>query len=531
MEKRILIAAVLSIVVLFLYQQATVRWVSPPETVHQEIAPEKSTPAQKIEEKNPPAVLTAPSTTDAKTSPLQQSDEKNITIETPLYKAVFTSIGGGIKGFELKRYKETLDGASKNIDVIKPISMPLYSLQTDLLNKGAVQFAMPAKNILLNAAGQTADIVLSWESPEGIRIDKKYVFSSDTYNIQLDVSVSNKSSQNITSTLSLDLFALSGAVKEEEKSYHHGPIAYVNGNVAKKTASDKEESVKGKINWVALEDKFFISAVMPEDKENLAWSSSAPFKDIIRSRLDANLNIAPNASVVKKYTVYIGPKEYDILKSLKVNLEEAIDFGWFAFLARPFLVALNFLNSYIQNYGIVIILLTVIIKILFHPLTKQSLNSMKAMQSLQPQMTALREKYKDNKEKMNKELMELYKRNKVNPVGGCLPMVLQIPVFIALYNVLSASIEMRHAPFVLWIHDLSAKDPYLVTPILMGATMLWQQKMTPSAMDPQQAKVMLIMPIIFTFMFLNFPAGLVLYWLINNILSIAQQYYIQKTAK
>lgn len=530
MEKRILIAAILSILVLFFYQQAMVRWISPPETSLQESETKKSLPPQKIEETKPAAIQTAvPAQTDIKTTAI--AEEKTIIIETPLYKAVFTNIGGGLKGFELKKYKETLDGASKNVDIIKPISMPLYSLQTDLLNKGAVQFAMPEKNILLNAAGQTADIVLSWESPEGIRIDKKYVFSSDTYNIQLDVSVSNKSSQNITSPLSLDLFASSGAVKEEESSYHHGPIGFVNGKVDRKTAADKEEIAKGKVEWAGIEEKFFISTVIPKDKEDIIWSSGALFKDIIRSRLDANLNIAPNASVVKKYTVYIGPKEYDVLKGLKVNLEEAIDFGWFTFLARPFLTALNFLNSYIHNYGLTIILLTVIIKILFHPLTKQSLNSMKEMQKLQPQMAALREKYKDNKEKMNKELMELYKRNKVNPVGGCLPMILQIPVFIALYNVLSASIEMRHAPFILWIHDLSAKDPYLVTPILMGATMLWQQKMTPSAMDPQQAKIMLIMPIIFTFMFLNFPAGLVLYWLINNILSIAQQYYIQKAAR
>jgi YidC/Oxa1 family membrane protein insertase len=156
---------------------------------------------------------------------------------------------------------------------------------------------------------------------------------------------------------------------------------------------------------------------------------------------------------------------------------------------------------------------------------------MKEMQKVQPQIAALRERYKDDKEKMNRELMELYKRYKINPVGGCLPMILQIPVFIALYNVLSASIELRHAPFALWIYDLSAKDPYYVTPILMGATMLVQQKMTPSTVDPMQAKVMLIMPVVFTFMFLSFPSGLVIYWLINNVLSIAQQYYIQKTAK
>jgi YidC/Oxa1 family membrane protein insertase len=187
-------------------------------------------------------------------------------------------------------------------------------------------------------------------------------------------------------------------------------------------------------------------------------------------------------------------------------------------------VVLNFFERYLRNYGLAIIILTCIIKVVFHPLTKYSLHSMKEMQKIQPQLNALKQKYKDNKEKLNKELMALYKRYKINPLGGCLPMVMQIPVFIALYEVLSVAIELRHAPFVLWITDL-------VTPLLMGATMFIQQKMTPSAMDPAQAKIMLIMPVVFTFLFMSFPSGLVLYWLVNNVLTIAQQYHIYKGKK
>jgi YidC/Oxa1 family membrane protein insertase len=226
----------------------------------------------------------------------------------------------------------------------------------------------------------------------------------------------------------------------------------------------------------------------------------------------------------------MGPKEYDLLISLKTGLEESIEFGWFSFLAKPLLVVLNFFQRYLNNYGIAIVLITVIIKVIFYPLSTYSMKSMKEMQKIQPQMAALKGKYKNDKEKQNREMMDLYKRHKINPLSGCLPMVLQIPVFIALYEVLYVAIELRHTPLFLWITDLSAKDPYYVTPVIMGVTMFIQQKMTPTTIDPTQAKMMLLMPVIFTFMFLSFPSGLVIYWLINNVLSIAQQYYIQRSA-
>ena len=208
---------------------------------------------------------------------------------------------------------------------------------------------------------------------------------------------------------------------------------------------------------------------------------------------------------------------------------EAIDLGWYSILAKPLLSILKFFYSYTRNYGIAIILITIILKLLFFPLTQKSYKSMKEMQKLQPKMTELKEKHKNDRDAMNRAMMELYKTHKVNPMGGCLPMLVQIPVFFALYKALMFSIELRHAPFAFWITDLSAKDPYYITPVIMGVTMFIQQKMTPSNMDPVQAKMMLALPVVFTFMFLNFPSGLVLYWLVNNILTIAQQYYINKS--
>ena len=212
-----------------------------------------------------------------------------------------------------------------------------------------------------------------------------------------------------------------------------------------------------------------------------------------------------------------------------MRLEKTVDFGWFDIIAKPLLLSLTFFYRFLGNYGLAIILITIIIKILFWPLTHKSFKSMRGMQKLQPEMAKLKEKYGDKKEEMAKQQMQLYKQYNVNPLGGCLPMLLQIPVFIALYRGLMDSIELRHASFIgFWINDLSAKDPTYIAPLVMGLSMFLQQKMTPTAADPAQAKMMLLMPVIFTVMFLNFPSGLVIYWLVNNLISIAQQLYINK---
>ncbi len=246
--------------------------------------------------------------------------------------------------------------------------------------------------------------------------------------------------------------------------------------------------------------------------------------------------LAPGQDAALSFTLYFGPKEISDLKSLNLGLERAVDFGWFQFLGVPLLYLLNFFNNYVHNYGWAIIILTILIRVLFFYPNHKSYKSMKDMQKLQPKVAKLREKYKDDKETMNKELMALYRTFKVNPLAGCLPMAIQLPFFIALYNVLGYAIELRHAPFIttipftniVWLSDLSAKDPLLITPLIMGATMFIQQKMTPAPGDPTQAKMMMFLPLIFTFLFLNFASGLVLYWLTGTVVGIAQQVFINK---
>lgn len=531
MEKRVILALVLSLLVLFLYQEVVVKWVAPlpakeasldknaPEEAKR---PEGSVPAIKKEEP-----VSAPKYT-----------EETVTADTPLYKAVFSSKGGAVKSWTLKNYKEDLNQTSSNVEMIAPV-LNDYPFE-DRLIKGAVSEAVYFKpsrtNISLNP-GQKEALVFTWQSPDGIRIEKRHTLSANTYSIQVETTISNTSSNPFEGRLATGVASSIKFLQKRGGTYHKGPVLYSDGNILTKDMKQGSEILTGKIGWGGLEEMYFISAVIPIKIENAKWSSITA-GDLVKIEAAIPVNLTPGASTSIGYTAYIGPKEMDILKAQGVHMEDSINYGWFPLgrtlnktLAKPMHAAMNFLYSYIHNYGLVIILLTIVIKILFHPLTKKGLDSMKEMKRIQPQVAAIREKYKDDKEKMNRELMDLYKRYSINPLGGCLPMVLQIPVFIALYNVLSTSIELRHAPFAFWLYDLSAKDPYYVTPILMGATMLMQQKMTPSAMDPAQAKTMLIMPVVFTFMFLKFPSGLVIYWLVNNILSIAQQYYIQKTTK
>ncbi|RME39642.1 MAG: membrane protein insertase YidC, partial [Deltaproteobacteria bacterium] len=304
------------------------------------------------------------------------------------------------------------------------------------------------------------------------------------------------------------------------------------------TAKDREtDTVKGLKKesktyknpvWSGFENKYFLAAAVP--LENAADKVVLQYvrDQILNNFVSPYLNLEPGKQVTLKYSLYFGPLDFEILGQVGHQLDKAIDLGFFTPIAEPLRLVLHFFYQYVGNWGLAIILLTVIIKLLFWPLTQKSYKSMRQMQKLQPEMQKIREKYRHDREKMNQEMMALYKDKRVNPMGGCLPMLVQIPVFFALYKVLMVDIALRHAPFAFWLTDLSAKDPYYISPIIMGATMFIQQRMTPSSMDPTQAKVFMAMPIVFTFLFLNFPSGLVIYWLVNNILTIGQQYLIKR---
>ena len=525
MDKRLIYAIVLSMGVMLGYPYA-VNWINPPKPKAQTAATEKKTEAAS----NETTPGTVPSVkAEPRATPEKPVKETLTTIETPLVKATFTSVGGGLKRWELREYEATIKDPSRGVNLSESVAR-MGSLSTFIRPAGE-----KAENIVLEAASskvavspQGAGEVAYSGFAKGLKIDKKYRFTGSSYLVDTEITVANTGPAPFQGSVETVLSA--NVAGKDASGYHTGPIVSTSkGKLIRQADDEKEKSGNEPPRWIGLESKYFLSAVIPPPDAALNWITEVSSSSASRATVSVPLVLSPGETKTVAYRTFIGPKEYDLLLSYKAGLDEAIEFGWFSPLAKPFLVVLNFLKRYVGNYGIAIIILTFITKVVFYPLTKHSLKSMKELQNMQPQLAALKEKYKDNKEKMNKELMELYKRYKVNPVGGCLPMILQIPVFIGLYEVLYVAIELRHEPFFLWITDLSDKDPYYISPIIMGATMFLQQKMTPTSVDPAQAKIMLIMPVIFTFMFLSFPSGLVIYWLVNNVLSIAQQYYIQKT--
>jgi YidC/Oxa1 family membrane protein insertase len=400
-------------------------------------------------------------------------------------------------------------------------------------------------------SGEKGEITFSRILDNGLKVVKRFKFNSDRYTINLEVEAQNSSSREITNQLGLEWIGeieLARLAKEENKDFGLKYSLLRNQKVEKKdfggtgtsgcvpscgsrktTIEPFETMERGDIKWFSFGGEYFTALLIPPPSKEITLSVKGSEKELLRADvMTPSISIPPQGKVNVNYQIYLGPKDEDRLKALGVGAEKLTDFGYFTIVAKPLLWFIRLTHKVTGNYGIDIIIISILIKIIFLPLTQISMKSMKEMQKVQPEMSRLKEQYKNDKAKLQQEIMLLYKRRKINPMSGCLPMLIQIPVFIALYNALQNGIEMRHAPFFLWIVDLSAKDPIYITPIIMGATMFIQQKMTPSAADPAQAKMFLLMPVMFTFLFLNFPSGLVLYWLVNNVLSIAHQYYLNK---
>jgi YidC/Oxa1 family membrane protein insertase len=411
------------------------------------------------------------------------------------------------------------------------------------LDKAVFRTDLAADQLLVNESIQ--NLTFLWRSPTGVVIQKTYSFDAASYVVGLDVTVKNGSGRSIQDRLTI---SLNGRTPGDERLYSfQGPSALIDDELQQiKIKKIKDQNTfDGKIKWIAIQSRYFMSGLIPDQIEEARLQLSLKSDEFIAAQYQLpEKAISSGNQYTYKYRLFIGPKKISYLKSVGNNLERLIDFGWFDFIARPCLWLLNLFYSVIPNYGVAIIILTILVKVLLWPLGQKSYKSMSEMKKLQPLMKEIREKYKDDKQRMNQEVMGLYKTYKINPLGGCLPMIVQLPVFFALYRMLYQAIELRHAPFFLWINDLSAPDrlfnfnfsiPFMEPPygipvltVIMGASMLLQQKMSPPMGDATQAKMMMFMPIIFTVIFINFSSGLVLYWLVNNILSIAQQYYTQK---
>ncbi len=489
---------------------------------------------------------------------------KSVTVTTPNYVAVFAERGGRLASFKLKGYTERKIDPEMPDEPMELVAQPNrddWSMRMSLTDASAPKLEdapfLADRESLTLGAGETGRLTMTFQDPGGLTVTRVLTFSGDTFLVGQEVTLANNGQVPLDGfvTMRLNAAPFTGA-----PTRHDQMGAYLNNGLEVSSASDASEKLGkflGKltrVDWIGYMDQYFLTALVMPDQSEVPGAGPPSLSAVLQDHgglavaASRPLDLAPGKKAVCEFDFYYGPKSNHDLKAAGHNLVKSVDLGWFSILATPLAALLRWMYSWAGNYGVAIILVTILIKIVLWPLTAKSYRSMKDMQKLAPKVAKLREKYADDKETMNREIMQLYRTFKINPLGGCLPMLLQIPFFIAFYRVLDSLLELRGAPFIFWIKDLAAPDrlfswnfsiPFFEPPtgipvltLLMGASMVLQQKMTPNTMgDPMQAKMMMMMPVVFTFILINMPAGLVLYWLVNNILSIGQQALINRPAK
>lgn len=541
MEKRVIVFLVLSLAIIFGYDYALkeMGWLPQPLPTQETAASPETEQTTPSTEATPISASASPSTAqtsgpnhtslpglEGPAAPLPPAEEI-VSIETDLYRAKISTRGAVLTSWELKRYQQTATDSAP-VQLVRQGSKfagPLAITATDAeltkaLGSGLYTVTRDFSN--LDSAHPIGHMTFQFrDEAKNLLIEKILTFHADSYLVDIGIR-----STGLDGELTIGLGTNFGIVEWGDGLIGQIGSASLVDDKVDKDAPDSEIERKGAVHWLALQDKYFLSVLIPKQ------ASSTVVKKEGDKLLSASVRFSAQSSRSPlNLQLYAGPKEYDTLVAMQIGIEDTIDFGWFVFgswgvvkaVAKPIFYVLRFINDYTHNYGVTIILLTMMLKVLFVPLQYKSYKSMKQMQVIQPKVLAIQEKFKEDRDRLNKELIKLYRDHKVNPVGGCLPMVLQMPVFVALFNILYMTIDLRQAPFMAWITDLSVQDPYYVLPIIMGVTMVVQQKITPTTMDPTQAKIMLMLPAFMTFLFINFPAGLVLYWLTNNVLTISQQ--------
>ena len=467
---------------------------------------------------------------------------ENIIISNNDLQIVIDTLGGTIKEAKLLEYFESTDPNSESIKLLD-YQKDFYIAQSGLLhdknlnNKNENKLAPNHHDVFIVKSKKNNSLTLEWTNlNKDITVLKKIYLDDTGYEINIENTVINKSEKAWAGRQYRQIRRKSAGEGRSWVTPTFTGGAFYDGTYNKLSYSEISEK-KPRFNvqsgWIAMMEHYFVSAwFFPKDENNLFYTKEILVDDsrsdyIIGARSEATL-IQPSESAVLKSNLYVGPKLQKELEKLAEGLELTIDYGVLTFISKPLFWLLDKIYSFVGNWGWSIILLTLLIKLAFYKLSETSYRSMAKMKQFSPKIQSIRERYGSDRQKMNQAMMDMYRQEKINPLGGCWPILIQIPVFIALYWVLLESVELRQADFIFWLNDLSAKDPFYVLPLIMGASMYFQQKLNPTPPDPMQAKVMQMLPIIFTAFFAFFPSGLVLYWVVNNLLSIAQQWKITK---
>jgi YidC/Oxa1 family membrane protein insertase len=569
-QKNIILAIVLSVAILLGWQYLTPKPPAPPEqqaSTSQNGQLPAPTSAPKVPEQQS-AVTPAPvATPEARAAAMAAAPR--VKIKTPSLNGSFSLLGARIDDINLAAYRETPDPTSREITLLSPAvgsAAGAYYAEFGFV-AGETKLPVPGPDTLWTSEGGdlTPDhpVVLSWDNGQGLKFTRTYAVDT-SYMFTVTQKVANSSSAPVT-LYPYALVSRWGTPETQNATVlHEGPVGWLDGQLREKKykdlhGSDHTEEEKSTGGWIGITDKYWLTALIPDQtmpvQARMNWRAVDGVDRYQTDWLGSALAVAPGSDAETSSHFFAGAKELSTLESYGTKLgiphfDRSIDFGWFFFLTIPFFHFLRFIHSQVPNFGIAILVFTVVIKGAFFPIANKSYKAMSKMKKLQPEIKKLQERFGDDRQRLNQEMMALYKREKANPVSGCLPIVIQIPVFFALYKVLYVTIEMRQAPFFGWIHDLSVPDPTTVFnlfgllpfavpegwsflhigvwPLIMGITMFLQQKLNPAPADPIQARMFTFLPIVFTFMLANFPAGLVIYWAWSNILSIGQQWLIMR---
>jgi len=498
------------------------------------------TPADTVSVNALPAV---PGQTSA---PVEQLSAPAIRVTTDVFEIEISTVGGTLQKATLTRYPVAKDRPDELVTLLDTQGRTFGLIESGVrAADGAAEATHLATFTAARPAFDLANddelvVPLTWTDASGVSVEKRYTFSRGSYVVQLEQIVSNGSAAAWRGAEYIRIKRHSAEVERSmfnvDTYSYDGSIVYDGDKSEKLKRDDLIEDGRYEFNsqqgWTASIQHHFLRAVVPtpgvDYKYDAAVNGDVATSSVIRRSL---ISVDPGASDSFTTMLFVGPKLQDQLEDIDKSLKLTVDYGWLTIISQPLFWLLSFVYGFVANWGVSIILVTFLIKLAFYKLTESSGRSMAKMRNLQPRMKALQDRYKDDKPALSQAMMELYKREKVNPAAGCLPILIQMPFFLAFYWVLLESVEMRQAPFALWITDLSTRDPYFILPLIMGVAMFAQQKLNPAPTDPVQAKVMQIMPIMFTVFFAFFPSGLVLYWVTNTLLSIAQQWKVNKVVE